>query len=240
MAERKDFIKENKATWFRQEGATATLMVPWTPDSALAKGLRKVLESTEGPKGTKVKIVEKPGLKVTAMVQSTKNFKRLSCGRLKCPLKDSEHGCRDTCFMESVIYMGQCNLCVNTKSIYIGETSRTIYTRANQHLNDFVRSKNRGDVDPRADEMSSWIMDHVREKHSNEHDSNNRDIISFSVLSNHRDPFTRQTVEAVRIQQALDKCELRVAKKTVKISSLNRKGEFFAAKERWDSRRRVN
>ena len=82
-------------------------------------------------------------------------------------------------------------------------------------------------------------MDHVREKHSNEHDTNNRDIVSFSVLSNHRDPFTRQTVEAVRIQQALDKCELRVAKKTVEISSLNRKGEFFAAKERWDSRRRV-
>ena len=177
MAERKDFIKENKATWFRQEGATATLMVPWTPDSALAKGLRKVLESTEGPKGTKVKIVEKPGLKVTAMVQSTKNFKRLSCGRLKCPLKDSEHGCRDTCFMESVVYMGQCNLCVNTKSIYIGETSRTIYTRANQHLRDFEKCKNRIDVEIRADEMSSWILDHVKEKHSSEHDINNRDIV---------------------------------------------------------------
>ena len=89
IEERKEFVKENKATWFRQEGATATLMVPWTPDSSLAKGLRKVLESVEGPKGTKVKIVEKPGVKITAMVQNMRNFRRLSCGRLKCPLKNS-------------------------------------------------------------------------------------------------------------------------------------------------------
>ena len=49
----------------------------------------------------------------------------------------------------------------------------------------------------------------------------------------------RQTVEAVRIKEVLDKGELNIGRKTVKVSSLNRKGEFFAAKEHWDSRRRV-
>ena len=173
------------------------------------------------------------------MVQNMRNFRRLSCGRLKCPLKDSEHGCRDVCFMESVVYMGECNLCERSKSVYIGEMSRTLYTRANQHLRDFEKCKSREGVDMREDEMSCWISDHIREKHSSEYELNSKDIITFSVLSNHRDPFTRQTVEAVRIQQALDKSELRVAKKTVKISSLNRKGEYFAAKELWDVRRRV-
>ena len=54
IEDRKMIIKENKATWFRQEGATATLMVPWTPQSILAKCLRKVVETVKGPRGTKV------------------------------------------------------------------------------------------------------------------------------------------------------------------------------------------
>ena len=69
---------------------------------------------------------------------------------------------------------------------------------------------------------------------------NPEDIVRFSILSSHKDPFTRQTVEAVRINEALDRGELQIGKKTEKITSLNRKGEFFAARERWDSGRQAN
>ena len=75
--------------------------------------------------------------------------------------------------------------------------------------------------------------------HSSEYGSDSNDNINFSVVSSHRDPFTRQTVEAVRIQQALDKGEIKIGRKVQSIESLNRKGEYFAAKERWDSRRRL-
>ena len=33
IEQRKEFIKETKATWFRAERASATMMVPWTPNS---------------------------------------------------------------------------------------------------------------------------------------------------------------------------------------------------------------
>ena len=148
--------------------------------------------------------------------------------------------CRDNCFKEGVVYIGECNLCNDTKSVYIGESSRTIYTRSIQHLNDFNRAKNRRDVEgTEDDELSSWIADHMKKVHSGEYDDNPDDNITFSVLSYHQDPFTRQTAEGVRIQQALDKGEIKIGRKLLKISSLNRRGEYFAAKERWDSRRRV-
>ena len=49
--------KPDKATWFRNTGATATLTVPHTPNSELSRMLRiKVMDT--GPKGTKVLVME--------------------------------------------------------------------------------------------------------------------------------------------------------------------------------------
>ena len=53
--------KADKSSWFRKEGATATLTVPVTKDSTLAKRLRIAVAKAIGPKGTTVKVLEKPG-----------------------------------------------------------------------------------------------------------------------------------------------------------------------------------
>ena len=79
----------------------------------------------------------------------------------------------------------------------------------------------------------------MRDKHHGETEDNPEKLVSFEVISSHSDPFTRQTVEAVQIQEALSKQILTLGKKTLDISSLNRKGEYFCAKERWDSRRNI-
>ena len=60
MEDKKEFFKENKATWFRKEGATATMMIPWTPGSILAQKIKEVLKSKRGSRGTSVKFVERP------------------------------------------------------------------------------------------------------------------------------------------------------------------------------------
>ena len=59
--ERRLIIKEDKSTWFRSSGATATMAIPATKDSRLAKLLREVVRRNPGPIGTSVKIVERPG-----------------------------------------------------------------------------------------------------------------------------------------------------------------------------------
>ena len=59
---------------------------------------------------------------------------------------------------------------------------------------------------------------------------------TFNVLLMHRDPLTRQTKEAIRICKALETGNhIQANGKQVKIFSLNRKGEYFAPRERWNT-----
>ena len=114
-----------------------------------------------------------------------------------------------------------------------------MFTRAGQHYKDYTRIKTRAENGAAGDEGSqtSWILDPANKEHGGENISNPDQIVNFMLLSDHPDPFTRQTVESVWIQEALDRGQLQIGRKTLKISSLNRKGEFFCARERWDSRR---
>ena len=219
-------------------------MVPWTEDSNLAKRLRKVLEEHRGPKGTTVKVVEKPGNMIMTDLRSNKKFTRTDCGREKCPLRIAGKSCFDKCYQEGIIYVSYCNLCneKGTTSAYIGESSRTLFTRSRQHFEDYRREvRNQGNLETEIQENlpKSWIKEHMREKHHGESEDNPEKLVSFEVISSHPDPFTRQTVEAVQIQEALTSKTITLGKKTLEISSMNRKGEYFCAKERWDSRRNI-
>ena len=140
--------------------------------------------------------------------------------------------------------MSFCKICETQgkASVYIGESSRTLFTRTGQHHSDFLRQKRKLEIDDAVEDegsQRSWILDHVRNEHVGETESSPEKLVNFRVLSSHPDPFTRQTVEAVWIQEALERKNLHLGKKTLKISSMNRKGEFFCARERWDSRRGV-
>ena len=72
--ERRENDKPDKSTWFRSQGATTTLMVPSTAGSELAKRLRLVVNTTTGPRGTSVKVVEKPGKPIMAGSSSNNPF----------------------------------------------------------------------------------------------------------------------------------------------------------------------
>ena len=69
-------VKKNKSTRFREGGDTANLMVPCTQGSVLANELREVLKQNPGPKGTQVRVVEKPGNKVMQGISSNNPFPR--------------------------------------------------------------------------------------------------------------------------------------------------------------------
>ena len=132
-------------------------------------------------------------------------------------------------------------------SIYIGESSRTIYTRYQQHIRDYRRAQNQSSttiadpaVTPTLDPMSSWMFDHSKEFHDVPSSSMENDY-SFSVLGSYRDPMTRQINEAVRINRALDLgIHTTVRWKDVPITSLNRRGECFAPIERYDKQQQRN
>ena len=153
------------------------------------------------------------------------------------------------CSKESIVYKAECTLCSEqqiidnvadpVEKVYIGETSRTLYYRANQHKDDCKKMINNWRTGKtrktdNQDDGSSWMYDHLVDDHSDKLADN--DVIrkfKFTVLANHKDALTRQIHEAVLINNCIDKNILEPGPNPSKISSLNRKGEHFAARIRW-------
>ena len=77
--QRAESTKVDKSTWFRKEGATATLTVPETQGSSLVKRLRMAVARVSGPKGTKVKVVEQPGVPPLQGIALKNPFKSTGC-----------------------------------------------------------------------------------------------------------------------------------------------------------------
>ena len=237
----------DKATWFRKAGATATLFVPTTQGSQLAKGIRIVLIKHPGPIGTTTKVVEKPGMAIHTSLSSNNPFPRKQCGRNKCPYLRDNKPCLENCSKENITYRAECIRCENEqgaqgaqlkKRVYFGETSRTLYHRANQHLSDHsraARKEGRGvlntDDDPG---LSSWIVDHARDTHGGINGLDPQKDVRFIKENSHRDPLSRQVEEASLISWGLEKgLDVKANKEPEFIVCLNRKEEKFGPRIRF-------
>ena len=102
----------------------------------------------------------------------------------------------------------KCDQDQTPRQVYFGESSRTLYTRSNQHLDDFrkaLRQSNNHQRHPSSDESSSWIMDHALEAHGGSQILDPIDDIQFSVKRQQRDPLTRQINESIIIHWGLEK-----------------------------------
>ena len=95
--DRKTDIKPDKSTWFRKAGATTTLQVPNTHNSQLAKTLWEVIKKYLGPKGTNVKVIEKPGLPIMTGLYLSDPFPSLQCNRGKYPIQGE---CNNHCTVQ--------------------------------------------------------------------------------------------------------------------------------------------
>ena len=118
---------------------------------------------------------------------------------------------------------------------YIGESSRTVHVRRQQHLADYRycakkhQTGRRQEDDPR----TSFMWDHQLEAHGGDHSINPEADFAFNVVNSHKDPLTRQIAEAVKIQRALDSRTFQSSgNKILKIKPLNRRSEHFAPQER--------
>ena len=161
------------------------------------------------------------------------------CGREDCSLYTTGRACREKCRKESITYRAVCERCKYVKTIieqaYEGETSRTLYTRYKQHYADYTKAarlyKNRGgNAEPNSieDSTSSWMWDHTLIDHAGEIGSEPHQDYHFHLVSNHRDPMTRQITEALRIEKSLGGNITSKSGKQTSVKSLNRRGEHFA------------
>ena len=93
--------------------------------------------------GEKVKVVEKTGVKLESILTSSDPFREGDCGRPDCGLCGDEDSKGQNCRRRNVTYTNTCKICEKkgVKSVYIGETSRSLKERQAEHLNDAQEKK---------------------------------------------------------------------------------------------------
>ena len=179
--------KEKKRyEWSTKGGHIAPIFVPPTPNSELANSLRIIAEN-EAELGVKFKIVETGGLSMKSIMQKSNPLKNIGCDNQDClPCKDGR-GAGGDCEGGGVNYELECQLCPDdSKSVYIGESSRNLFTRSKEHLGKYRQGIN-----------TSFIRKHQESDHMGQ-----EPVYKAKVTARTRDCLSRQVREAVLIRRS--------------------------------------
>ena len=179
---------------------TSVMFIPSSRAGLLTKMMREREQELSKITRFKVRMQESGGIQL-ARLFSTDLAKGGHCKRDDChPCEGSDK--RSNCKQSSILYESRCKLCnpnlpssslgeqTERIGIYYGETSRTLYERSKEHVND-------------ADSFTqgSHIVKHWMTSHADDQDK--PDFI-FRVLSSYKDCLSRQVAEAIRIHYTGD------------------------------------
>jgi hypothetical protein len=147
----------------------------------------KEVADREAEAGVKFKIIETAGLSMRRVLQMSNPLATAGCTSADClPCKDGR-GEGGNCRGCGVNYILECQLCPDGhRSVYVGESSRNLYTRSNEHLSRY-----------RAGKMTSFIVKHQTTVHHGEEAQ-----FKAKVTASTRDCLTRQVKEAVQIRRS--------------------------------------
>ena len=216
-------------------------MVPTTPGGSLANEVRKNLERSRQPEGTKTKVIEDGGVSSRVGLVKSNQFPGEECHRENCILclQRAGAGQRSSCMLNSVSYEGQCTRCPD-KQVYVGETSRAAYTRVNEHMDNY-RAASRANLPALVQDenrvmcgkarcvaqnkckcaVKSWMWEHTRDHHGGVvgEDTGITDY-RMSVTKKFEKCLYRQVFEDIRMQHCVSEGG----------SLLNSKNEYYTPK----------
>jgi hypothetical protein len=210
MTEKNKFAAQ-KDTWFRTGGTTSTITVPATPNGLLSDKIRNNLKRGRQPTGTQTRVVEDGGVSAQMGLTRSNQFPREKCHRTECILCFQKDGSRGgtRCAQSNVGYEGRCARCHEVFA-YMGETSRTAYTRLGEHLANY-RAAAVARLPPLPPDDSggrarvrhkSWMWEHVRDYHDGVlGDSNGMTDFNVKVTGKFKRCLERQVNEDIRMQQ---------------------------------------
>ena len=119
------------------------LFVEQSPEGGLARRIREVLRGMEPALGFKIKVVERTGQTLGSKFSQSALWGETQCGRTDCVTCEQGGEELPPCTKNNLLYENICSTCNegarkkgelgNVKegapSLYVGETSRTIYER---------------------------------------------------------------------------------------------------------------
>jgi hypothetical protein len=186
--------KQNKKySWSTKGGYIAPILVPATPNSELLHLLQKVAEEEAIP-GLKFKVLETGGVTVKHNIQKSNPLASPGCTDSDCVACKSGRGEGGPCRKSNVGYEMECALCddvaaqtedQDSRTTYIGETSRNIYSRGKEHVYKYSTAH-----------TDSFMWKHQREVHDSQPAAFNT-----RVTGSFRDCLSRQVAEGVAIRR---------------------------------------
>ena len=178
----------------------AVLFCDYTPEGELARLLRELLQRMEGALGFGVKVVERTGPTLKSQFPLGNLWEGQKCEREDCTTCNQGAEELADCKKPSVLYENICGTCnpgavkggnmeevrSDVPTLYVGETSRTIYERSREHWTDWKRRKD-----------NSHIKKHQEEVHGGGEEPK----FIMKVVRSFKTALSRQVGEAVRIRR---------------------------------------
>ena len=200
QGEERDAGKEREGRRKKKTPETeGVLFIPYTPGSSLKKDIQRIEDAAcRGRMTGRIRVTERVGRTISAILTNMTPWKREECGRELCKTCVSQPGrCRD----RNATYQITCLSCKSQgrDTKYFGETHRTIYDRIFEQA-DLLRQES----------AKSALWSHFRDTHLEEEETPN---FCYKVLRQYKSSTERQVAEAVLLDEF--KGEL-----------MNRKSEF--------------
>ena len=180
----------------------SVLFVEQTREGELGKQLRDVVQRLAPVMGFAIKIVERTGSNLKSKFPQASLWEGAMCGRDKCVTCGQGAEVIPPCTRKSLVYENVCAVCnegaggkdevvgsnPDVPSIYVGETSRTLFERTIEHW-----GAARGNKAARA-------KSHIAKHQELTHPDREPEFVMRAVKF-HRTALSRQTGEAVRIRR---------------------------------------
>ena len=190
--ERRKEKRSKKQSWGTRGGYVAPIIVPATPNGELAKRMRAVCDAEAVP-GLHFKVTERGGVSIKRQLQKSNPTGSDKCGRPDCVPCDQPGGSGGSklCQKPNVVYEYSCQF-PGCDAIYVGETSKNMYTRDLQHNYNYTGGPNSNTNV----QKKSFIFQHQTEKHQGQPENFKR-----KVLRSYKDCLSRQASEGIFISK---------------------------------------
>ena len=171
---------------------SAVMFVPRTHRGELATRLRQAESDIQKVGKTRVKIVEETGNMAKSLIHKANPWAGEKCTRSDCMICNTGEKNGD-CRRRNVCYQTWCQICKEKgrDTMYLGETGRTGYERAREHVGDWKSRKE-----------DSHMHEHGEKEHR---DTEGGPHFGMKILKSHRSALERQIHEAVLISNSWQK-----------------------------------
>ena len=187
---------------------TNVMFVDSTPHGVLCSRLQKCEDRNGTVTNRRVKMVEMGGTQLGQHFSNTDPWGGAGCERIDCyTCTQGGEERKEDCFKRNILYESRCSKCKEEqeleeqvqggpqnkknkfnpkeRGVYVGESSRSLYERTKEHLED-----------ARKDTPDSHIRKHWRECHPEDEQMPH---FRFKIVKTFKDSLSRQVAESVRI-----------------------------------------